>query len=59
MHIKISSLFKDLFIAAESRFKFYGSLLFSDGNKCITSIKLSKFKGRMIFAKGFEGINDI
>ena len=45
-----------MFVADQQSIKFYGNLVFSEGEKMITSIKLTETKGRMLFAKGFNSI---
>ena len=57
--VDLTTPFKDMFVADQQSIKFYGNLVFSDGKKMVTSVKLTENKGRMLFAKGFDSINQI
>ena len=48
--------FKELFVANDEKFKFYGNIVTKTNNKIICSIKLSQNGGRMLFGKGFSSI---
>jgi hypothetical protein len=51
--------FKELFVACDGQFKFFGNVVVKEQNKLICSIKLSKNNGRMIFAKGYKNCNEV
>ena len=48
--------FKELFVANDGKFKFYGNIVTKDNNSIICSIKLSQNGGRMLFGKGFSSM---
>ena len=50
--------FKDVFVANDGFFKFYGSEIYKKGQKTIFSIKLSNNNGRICFGKGFKLIEE-
>ena len=51
--------FKDLFSSTESKIKFFGNLVLKKGSKIITSVTLCKYKGRLLFAKGFSSAQEV
>lgn len=55
--IQFPSQFKDLFVATDGVFKFYGNLVMMNESKAICSIKLTRHNGRVCFAKGFKSLD--
>ena len=56
-YVKFLSQFKDMFVACDGVFKFYGNVVTMHVNKAICSIKMTKHNARICFARGYKSLD--